>query len=291
VPSREAKPALHLEEIQSDWAQQGRKQGFRSQNARSLAEIDRDMQSLYDELSPQKPTFKQNPDLERRRNELADERETALRSVPDMPFKKNWHELALKRALHDAAEGGYERLSWTPGGSQTTNPKVMLGGREAPAAQAERVAKADKGLQGFYDKIVPDYMNKIGKPHGVQVQQGTTKVGTSLGRGEKMWDETDKLAPVHYMDIPPSLKQQLLTKGMPLFEDNAAAAPIAAAAHAGEANVERAMPANTGGRAGPAGGGSGGFVGGLLDSRPGWFASCGGRGRGRPGGGFLSGLF
>ena len=39
-------------------------------------------------------------------------------NTPDAPFKKNWHELALKRAIREAAENGYERLSWTPGEAQ-----------------------------------------------------------------------------------------------------------------------------------------------------------------------------
>ena len=38
--------------------------------------------------------------------------------VPDLPFKKNWEELALKRMLHKAAVEGYDSLSWTPGEAQ-----------------------------------------------------------------------------------------------------------------------------------------------------------------------------
>jgi hypothetical protein len=41
-----------------------------------------------------------------------------VQNIPDAPFKKNWHELALKRAIREAAENGYERLSWTPGEAQ-----------------------------------------------------------------------------------------------------------------------------------------------------------------------------
>jgi hypothetical protein len=38
--------------------------------------------------------------------------------VPDAPFKKTWHELALKRMLRYAAENGYDKLGWTPGDVQ-----------------------------------------------------------------------------------------------------------------------------------------------------------------------------
>ena len=38
--------------------------------------------------------------------------------VPDRPFKKNWHELGLRRMIRYAAEHGYDRLSWTPAKEQ-----------------------------------------------------------------------------------------------------------------------------------------------------------------------------
>ena len=37
---------------------------------------------------------------------------------PTLHLKKSWHELALKRMLREAAEKGYDRLSWTPGEAQ-----------------------------------------------------------------------------------------------------------------------------------------------------------------------------
>lgn len=44
----------------------------------------------------------------------ADRRIDSL-AVPDAPFKKNWHELAVKRMLRYAAENGYDRVVWTTG--------------------------------------------------------------------------------------------------------------------------------------------------------------------------------
>lgn len=40
-------------------------------------------------------------------------------SVPSGPYvtkTQDWTDLGLKRALKEAAEGGYDRLTWTPGG-------------------------------------------------------------------------------------------------------------------------------------------------------------------------------
>jgi len=39
-------------------------------------------------------------------------------AVPDAPFKKTWHELALKRAIRYAAENGYDSVGWTTGAMQ-----------------------------------------------------------------------------------------------------------------------------------------------------------------------------
>lgn len=36
----------------------------------------------------------------------------------DHPYKKNWHELALRKMLHHAAANGYDGISWTPGRMQ-----------------------------------------------------------------------------------------------------------------------------------------------------------------------------
>lgn len=38
--------------------------------------------------------------------------------LPDAPFKKTWHELALKRAIRYAAENGYDSVGWTTGEMQ-----------------------------------------------------------------------------------------------------------------------------------------------------------------------------
>ena len=39
-------------------------------------------------------------------------------AVPDAPFEKNWHELAMKRMLRYAVENGYDRVAWTAGVQQ-----------------------------------------------------------------------------------------------------------------------------------------------------------------------------
>jgi hypothetical protein len=46
--------------------------------------------------------------------------------VPDAPLKKNWNEFLMKKALHDAAVGGYDKLAWTTGKTQADRYRKVL---------------------------------------------------------------------------------------------------------------------------------------------------------------------
>jgi hypothetical protein len=67
--------------------------------------------------------------------------------IPDLPFKKNWPRIGLKKALIDAVEGGYDWLSLTRGGDAARYDK-------APTTTANISFDADKGTMSFspYDE-------------------------------------------------------------------------------------------------------------------------------------------
>jgi len=83
-----------------------------------------------------------------------------------------------------------------------------------------------EGMKGFYDKILPDLVNKYGKKNGLKV--GKTKMRTST---DKQATEDAKLLndlgvskggpnayeDVHYFDLNPQAKESFLSKGQPLF--------------------------------------------------------------------------
>ena len=156
--------------------------------------------------------------------------------IPDAPFDKNWHELAMKRMLRYAAENGYDYIAWTKGAQQaerynignyvssieaqeeydgnrdfgfymgdsdealivTVDENGTVVSAEDHLSQAEGRPLADlvgkemavkmmqmeeydvledtelnignKGMEGFYDKMLPAFMNKYGKKWGIKVE-------------------------------------------------------------------------------------------------------------------------
>jgi len=125
---------LHVEEVQSDWHQAGRKKGYKGQtDAQSkelLAERERltaEIKGIGNRIAELPNTdingytnlIEQRGALVRRKNELADQYGQLAKAeagkVPDAPFKQNWHELVMKRLLDDAARNGYDKVVITPG--------------------------------------------------------------------------------------------------------------------------------------------------------------------------------
>ena len=174
----------------------------------------------------------------------------AISAIPDAPFEKNWHELAMKRMLRYAAENGYDAIAWTKGDQQaeryniggvvediyysgmypvswdsTENVRYVdinlknghiyhLGvnedgfieaeyngvgavlkdenrsfkdkslsdvvGKEVAlqimqmkdnsTLKAEDIKVGGEGMKGFYDKMLPAFMNKYGKKWGIKVE-------------------------------------------------------------------------------------------------------------------------
>jgi hypothetical protein len=112
------KRTLFIEEIQSDWHQDGRKKGYineteRSRLSKSLAEYGAGdaMQMTIAKLRE-----KNVPE------DLIDEFDRVFlmgaSQVPNAPFKKSWQELAFKRALRYATENGFDAVAWTTGETQ-----------------------------------------------------------------------------------------------------------------------------------------------------------------------------
>ena len=324
---------LHIEEIQSDWHQQGRDKGYQSKDmSKQVAAAKLAHQQLKDQLADAKSSsdayerklksympLYQDPAVRQRmgaakvehNNKIMDLMPQVMKAeaahqeleqkakygVPDAPFKKNWHELALKKMIHHAAEKGYDAIAITPGQEQADRYKLSkhigmvsyhpeeqrfqafkpnretvinekgatpervaeLIGKDA----AERLMKAPKagdhhylegenlniggeGMKGFYDKMVPSFLNQFGKKYGAQV--GTVNIKTAgsnnpvtggeiaeamgypfrefvnLPNREQLekqyWEnQKNKTTPVHHFPITPEMREDVTKNGVPLYAD------------------------------------------------------------------------
>lgn len=228
----DGKKSLHLEEIQSDWHQEGRKKGYASSGDKAkFDELDKAAELARSDLgfeaertakeaigSSYAKFLQSNPSqndrlaaqakiAEVRKNDKAyqeasqnvqnvtRERDSfnPVSKVPDAPFKKNWHELALKRAVREAAENGYDRLSWTPGEAQAarydlskhiTDMKVVRGansnqysinatlkGRNEPMRLADNIPESELANhvgKEMAEKIVNDINSAYSDRWGVK---------------------------------------------------------------------------------------------------------------------------
>lgn len=107
-----------------------------------------------------------------------------------------------------------------------------------------------EGMKGFYDKILPEYINKYGKKYGIAVKKTNLEHPTgifkpaevdemlknnNLTREEfnkltakeknEIWKSAPKGDEVHYFDLTDMVKKDIKEKGQPLFSGIGLAAP------------------------------------------------------------------
>lgn len=200
---------LHVEEIQSDWHQEGRKKGYHSEDKpmRMTGEVVPLGDATYG-VKWQDGSVDTLGYGKSHAERLAQEGKlTGV--VPDAPFKKNWHELAMKRLLNYAADNGYDSIAITPGAEQAN--------RYPRRNEAEKIAQ-EQGMSGFYDKMLPDYLNNFGKPYGAQVEMNAQKV--DIPRQEIFGDNPieARTVPLHTFPITPEMRESIKQKGLPLYQ-------------------------------------------------------------------------
>lgn len=143
VTDKGGKKTLLIEEIQSDWHQEGRKKGYIKTYEQWLK--DKGDRSIF-----------KDPDYAKKR--YAQYLKNA-EATPDAPFKKTWPILAFKRMVRYAAENGYDQIAWTPGEVQADRYDL--------SKQVDKITWAKK-TDGTYDISVypkdnPDAITKDGQ--------------------------------------------------------------------------------------------------------------------------------
>lgn len=125
---------LFLEEIQSDWHQAGREQGYIGEDIDWQEGVDWEVQEgTIEGLDGIERTHyfvrhfdsglrtKNYDNIDSARNQGSEELRQRVMShgrVPDAPFKSTWHELVIKRMLRYGTEHGFDKVGWTTGQQQ-----------------------------------------------------------------------------------------------------------------------------------------------------------------------------
>ena len=200
ITTKDGKKMLFIEEIQSDWHNEGHQKGYTTEEYEEAV-------AVYDKLAEnyenkrrafnkyvRSGEFRSDPDdvskkkfdwLRRKMDEAEKRMQDAERDVealkkkgmgdvPDAPFRDTYHEYVLKRLLRMAAEEGYDSIGWTPSKIQT-----------------ERWS--DEYAEGYrieYDQDIPKFLRKYGKKWGAIV--GNADIAKeAVGGKERILKETE----------------------------------------------------------------------------------------------------
>ncbi|MDA4845960.1 PLxRFG domain-containing protein [Hoeflea poritis] len=259
----DGKATLFVEEIQSDWHQEGRKKGYGTKTVYDRLDDAGFITGTHDsELAAETAR-----DLSGTPDQRIVER-TVKTGIPNAPFKKTWDELSFKRVLREAVEKGYDRIAWTTGTQQnerydlssfvreirvkavkeqsrgleliTTDGRYIilsvdnegvlhkgrygdegLAGRSLDEAFGKDLAKkimsatedtvlagndleiGGDGMRGFYDRKLPNIVNKLVKKWGARTGKTEITVG---GHRET----------VHSVDVTEPMREAVLA-GLPMF--------------------------------------------------------------------------
>ena len=120
----EGRKVLFVEEVQSDWGQKGKKEGFADkEKQQEWDKLEAERQSLWDEVNEKYKGQIVPPLLQQKINEVVKKQQSLYEGLqtPSAPFVTDtnaWTKLGLKTALKEAVAQGAERIAWTTGEQQ-----------------------------------------------------------------------------------------------------------------------------------------------------------------------------
>lgn len=187
-PAVDGKKTMFLEEAQSDWHSDIRHKGYQGEYAENRKRIDelkaKDKSTFKGDDIDQPLSVAEKAELTKLqdRNRDISPAHGSDESVPNAPFHQNWHELAMKRMLREAAEKGYDRLAWTTGKQQADLYSLA---RHIAAIEYEPDTKT---------LVIHEHNGKI---HREDVDPDVKSLTPYLGRdlAEKLTDQIDSYDP------------------------------------------------------------------------------------------------
>ena len=190
----DGKKMLFIEELQSDWHNEGHSKGYVSKLSPSeelkLQKLREEKKRLFEEMRRIAKEDGPSDEFDRiydQEHNIGQEIESMVgtdNSIPDAPFRSTYHEYVLKRLLRMAAEEGYDSIGWTIADTQSKRWSYDY----------------EKAYQIEYDQEMPKFLRKYGKKWGATV-------GKSSIYNTEIWS----------MDITDSMKESVLYEGQPKF--------------------------------------------------------------------------
>jgi hypothetical protein len=189
--TQDGQKILHVDEVQSDWHQAGRKKGYSDQSVQPQIE---EIQAKMSALASQRDPITNRMIDEEKWFELARQKDALIaktEGVPDAPFKKNWHELMTRRILQEAADKGYSRVTFTTGRTQADRYDLRKSIEEIHYSGSNLTAYDKQGnaviqQTGIREADLPDLIGKEAAEKLLnQPKQGTLRslVGQELEVG------------------------------------------------------------------------------------------------------------
>ena len=145
---------LFIEEIQSDWHNEGAKKGYIEKTDADVRAKRRELENYIKSRLGKENSAEEMAKIQEARREylrLGENMKNAD-AIPDAPFRNNYHEYVLKRLIRMAAEEGYDSIGWTP-------------------AEIQSKRWSDDFAEGYrieYDQDIPKFLNKYGKKWGAK---------------------------------------------------------------------------------------------------------------------------
>ena len=179
MTTADGKKMLFIEEIQSDWHNEGHQKGYSTKEYEDAVESHDKLYNEYKKLDlafhkyVRSNEFMTDPDDVRKKKHdwlrgkvdtaqkkyldaekvVTSLKEKGAGDTPDAPFRDAYHEYVLKRLLRMAAEEGYDSIGWTP-------------------AEIQSKRWSDEYAEGYrieYDQDIPSFLKKYGKKWGAKV--------------------------------------------------------------------------------------------------------------------------
>ena len=204
----DGKKGTLLDELQSDWHQKGREKGYqpigldktRMDLTDTLNALTREKNDLRKQRDALKNTFPRSPnisqenteldnkisDIEKQQVKIRQELQNTSELAPDAPYKKDWYELGLKKAIQQSVERGDDRLYLSNGDTLadrydlenhfsnidiTRNPQGFElvakthSGQNVTKYMPHLIDLEDHVGKDMAEKIKDDFANKSGNMH------------------------------------------------------------------------------------------------------------------------------